>query len=388
MSPFGHPMRAAFALRPGFVQLNHGSFGGTPREVLRAQQQLRDAMEADPVGFMLDVPARLRAILDRLAPHLGARGRDLVFVDNATTGVATVLRHLRLRPGDRIVTTTHVYGAVREILKVVAARTGAVVEEVVVPFPIEGPAQVVDAVTARLPGARLAVLDAITSATGLVLPIAALVTACRTHGVPVLVDAAHAPFHVPVDLDALGADWWVGNLHKWGFAAKGTAVLHVRPDRQDLEPLVPSHLMPQGYPHSFDWSGTRDFTPWLAVPAALRFLGELGVERVQQHNRETCAEAAAQLCEAWGVVMPSPPSMRAALATLPLPAIVRAGRASELQRTLHARGYGVVCAPFAGRTWLRISAQVYNTPEEYAGLAVVVREVLACGAWGETAGLG
>jgi isopenicillin-N epimerase len=373
---FGAAMRGAFALRPGFVQLNHGSFGGAPREVLRAQQALRDELEADPVGFMVGVPERLRRVLDQLGPQLGARGRDLVFVDNATTGVATVLRDLRLRPGDRLVTTSHVYGAVREILAVVAARTGAVVEEVEVPFSIEGPEQVVAAVAARLPGARLAVLDAITSATGLVLPIGELVAACRAHGVPVLVDAAHAPFHVPVDLERLGADWWTGNLHKWAFAPKGTAVLYARRDRQDLTPLVPSHLQRLGFPHSFDWSGTKDFTPWLSVPAALRFVGALGVERVQAHNQALCVEMAELLSRGWGVTLPSPASMRGAMVTLPLPGVVPAEAAVGLQRRLHARGYGVVCTPFVGRTWLRLSAQIYNEISEVEALARVVEQEL------------
>lgn len=369
---------AAFALDPALTLLNHGSFGACPRRVLAAQDRERAHLEADPLGYMAVAARRVRAVADLVAGRLGARGEDLALVENATAGVATVLRSLELRAGDRLVTTSHVYGAVRQALRVVAERAGAVIDEVVVPFPLTSPEQVVDALRPHLPGARLAVLDWITSPTALVLPVQELVAACRAQGVPVLLDAAHAPGQVPMDLEALGADWVTGNLHKWLFAPKGSAVLWCRADqRPGLVPLAPSHDTPLGFPRSFDWVGTRDPSGWLAVPEALAFVDALGADAIRAHNDGLASWAASTLAERWGVDLPAPASMRAAMATLPLPGDVPAARVEALHAALRDRGLEVMVVPFGGRAWIRVSAQVYNVEDEYLRLAAAVRELLA-----------
>lgn len=330
-------------------------------------------MEADPLGWMAQVPGRLRQAAERVGRDLGARGQDLVFVDNATTGVNTVLSSLRWRRGDRIVTTQHTYGAVREAVARLGRREGIVVDEVVVPFPSRGPDEVCEAIEPRLRGARLAILDAVTSPTGLVLPIERLVRACHDAGVSVLVDAAHAPGLIPVDLTAWGADWVTANLHKWAFAPRGTAVLYARPDRQRaLTPLVASHDVRQGWPVAFDWPGTRDFSAWLAAPASCDWLASLGPDRVRAHNDGLCDAMADHLAVVWGVPRPAPRSMCAAMATLPLPVPVPADAAATLHDALRASGIEVPCVPFQGRTWVRISAQLYNEPDDYARLGRAV----------------
>lgn len=369
---------AAFALDPALTLLNHGSFGACPRRVLAVQDLERARLEADPIGFMDEAAARVRVVADRVAVRLGARGDDLALVENATAGTATVLRSLALAPGDRLVTTSHVYGAVRQALQVIGGRAGAVVDEVVVPFPLSDPEEVVAAVVPHVRGARLAVLDWITSPTGLVLPVEPLVAACRAEGVPVLLDAAHAPGQVPMDLDALGADWVTGNLHKWLFAPKGSAVLWARADRRgELVPLAPSHDTPLGFPRAFDWVGTRDPSGWLAVPEALAFVDALGLDAIRAHNDALAAWAAQTLADRWGVVLPAPASMRAAMATLPLPGDVPAERVDALHDALRARGLEVMLVPFDGRAWIRISAQVYNTEAEYLRLGEAVVDLLA-----------
>lgn len=372
----GAAARASFAIAPGLTLLNHGSFGACPREVLESQRRWRDAMEADPIAFMEAAPDRLRDVVRQVAPWLGARGDDLALVENATSGVSAVLRSLVIRPGDRIVTTTHVYGAVRNLLNWVADRAGATVVEAEVPWPAASPDEVVDTVRKVLPGARLAVLDWITSPTGVVWPIDALVRSCHAVGVPVLVDAAHAPGHVPMDLDALGADWTTGNLHKWMFAAKGTAVLHARRDRQrELVPLAISHDLAKGFPRSFDQTATRDLSSWLSVPAALGFMRALGPEAIRAHNDALCARMADGLADRWGVTLPAPPSMRGAMASIPAPNELPADRASWLHTELQRRRIEVPCVPFAGRTWVRISAQIYNHEDEYRRLGQAVAEL-------------
>lgn len=370
--------QGTFAISPRVELLNHGSYGACPRAVLDAEWAERLALEADPIAFMEAVPGRLRGILEALAPRFGADPDGLVFVESATMGVATVLRGIGLRPGDRIVTTDHVYGAVMQQLRYAERSLGVVVDVVPVPFPLDAPEEVVTAVAPRLPGARLAVLDAVTSSTGLVWPFAALVAACREAGVPVLVDGAHAPGLVPVDLVALDADWFVGNLHKWCFAPKGTAILWAAPrQRASTVPLAASHDQELGWPRAFGWTGTRDVSGWLATPSAFAFVDSLGEERIRAHNDAMCAQMAEALVERWGVRVPSPRSMRAAMATLPLPGDPPGTAATPLQTALRARGLEVPVVPFGGRAWLRISAQVYNREESYVRLGEAVAELLA-----------
>ncbi len=374
---FGAAVRDAFVLRRDMTFLNHGSFGAAPRVVLEAQRRWQEALESQPVRFMQQQPERVRAVAARLAAFLGASASDLVLVDNATTGVNAVLRSLSLGPGDAIVTTSLVYGAVARTLEHVEATTGARVVTIDVPFPLEDPAQVVEAVARAWPAdARLAVLDHITSVTGLVLPIAELVALCHERGVPVLVDAAHAPGQVPVDIDALGADFWVGNAHKWLFAPKGCAVLHVRSEHHErVHPVVISHGYGQGLAAEFEWQGTRDPSPWLAADAALDFVDGFGIDAIRAYDFDLREQGARLLLERLGGEAPAPPEMLAALQTLPIPQDVPGTweAAWALNRRLwEEHRVEAMFAPCAGRVWVRISAQIYNTLADYERLADVL----------------
>ncbi len=364
--------RAAFALDPGVTFLNHGSFGARPWEVVRAAEDARMWAERRPIEAMEAFPAAVERVASRVARFVGADPRDVALVENATQGVATVLRALPLRAGDRLVTTSHVYGAVREALRYVATRSGAVVHEVAVPFPLAHPDEVLAAVRPALRGARLLVVDAITSPTGLLMPLAALVEAARAERVPVLVDAAHAPGHVPLALDGLGADFVTGNLHKWAFAPKGAAFLWAaRRHHALLAPLAPSHDMARGFPRSLDWVGTRDVGPWLAVPAGLDVIGRLGEDEVFAYYERFGAEVAELLSDAWGEVLPAPSSMRRALVAVGAPGVPAMG-ARALQLALRAAGIEVPCIPFAGRAWVRVSAAVYVSRADVVRLADAV----------------
>lgn len=377
---FGRAIRPQWLLEEGLAHLNHGSFGATPRPVLAAQSRWRLAMERQPMRFFLDeLPGALRDAAGELAAYVGACGDDLVFVENATTAANAVLRSLELRPGDELLTTAHVYNAVGLTMQHVAARSGAVVRTIELPFPVEDPhdllARLDDALTDRT---RIAVLDHITSATALVLPIAEAVALCRERGVPVFVDGAHAPGQLPLDLEALGADWYTGNAHKWLCAAKGCAFLWTRPDAPDrgaVHPTVISHPYGEGVPTEFDWVGTRDPSAWLSVTEALAFRRRLGDGRVREHNDRLCAWGARRIAEALGVELPAPPSMRASLATIPWDADVSLDEAGVHRLRLWLRqehGLEPMPVPFGGRMWLRISAQVYNEAAEYERLAEVV----------------
>lgn len=373
--------RDAFLLDPAVAFVNHGSFGATPRVVLDAQTLWRARLEREPVAFMVDtLPGALRGTAELLGRLVGASGQDLVWVDNATTGACAVLGSLRFAPGDEIAVCDHVYGAVRNAALHFAGRAGARVVEAAVQFPIDGPDAVVAAFASSIgPRTRLVIVDHVTSWSGLVFPVERIVKLCKERGVPVLVDGAHAPGMLPLQLDALGADYYVGNCHKWLFAPKGCGFLWARRDRQhDLHPVVISHGWGKGFLEEFDWTGTRDPSPWLSLEAALAFVERLRIERIRAHNEALLESAVAYLAEVWDVAVPSPTAMRRSMCTLRVPTSksTDAAAAVALHRALQDRGVQVPVWSQAGGLWLRISAQIHNRPLDYVRLGDALLAVL------------
>jgi isopenicillin-N epimerase len=376
--PSDPAFRAAFALAPDVAPLNHGSYGAVPRAVSRAQDELRGAFEADPVAFMEDLGPRLRAAASAVAPSLSLRGEEVVFVENATSGVCAVLGSHPWRPGDRVVTTNHAYGAVRLALDVTARRFGLVVDVVDVPFPLHDGGVVVDAVCRHLPGAAMLVIDAITSPTAVVFPIPDLLREARARGVPVLVDAAHAPGHLSPDESGVTADYWVGNLHKWSFAPRGTAVLTASSRwRSTLRPTVVSHGYEEGWICAFDGLGTRDPTAWLTAPVALSWRDAWGEAHLRAGNHARARVVAAMLSERWRQPIPTSTSVMGAMAIVAPPRPVGAQRAPVLHAALRRRGVQVPCTVFGGRTWIRVSAQAYVSADDVEKLASVMEDALA-----------
>jgi isopenicillin-N epimerase len=388
-------LRALWPLDPRIVFLNHGSFGACPAEVLRHQSALRDELEAEPVRFLSrEIDDRLQAAREALGAFLGADADDLAFVSNATSGVNAVLRSLALRPGDELLTTDHAYGACRNTLEFVAAGAGARVVVASIPFPTAGPDQVVAAVLDRVtPRTRLALLDHVTSPTALLLPIERLVAGLSARGVDVLVDGAHAPGMVPLDLGALGAAYYAGNCHKWLCAPKGSAFLWVRRDLQrPVRPLTISHGATASRPGrsrfrmEFDWTGTDDPTAWLTVPRAIEYLGSLlpgGWPELMARNRALALEARRLIARAAGTEPPCPDDMVGSLACVMLPDGQSSGiawrRPDPLQQRLFDRWHvevPVISWPAPPRRLLRISAQLYNDRRDVATLASALAEEL------------
>jgi len=388
--------RSLWSLDPAVAFLNHGSFGACPSVVLATQQRLRARMEREPVTFFVrDLEALLDAARVELAAFLGADADDLAFVPNATAGVNAVLRSLPLAPGDELLTTDHAYNACRNALAFVAERAGARCVVADVPFPLTATDEVAAAILRRVgPRTRLALLDHVTSPTGLVFPIAELVGALAARGIDTLVDGAHVAGMVPLDLRALGAAYYAGNCHKWLCAPKGAGFLHVRRDRQAaIRPLAISHgansprTDRSRFRLEFDWTGTDDPTPYLCVPEAIRYLGGLlpgGWAELRRRNRALALEARQLLCDALGVPAPCPADMIGALAAVPLPdGAPDAPRsplyADPLQDVLLERfGIEVPIVPWPAppRRLVRVSAQLYNTRAEYEQLAQALRELL------------
>lgn len=381
-------------LDPAVTFLNHGSFGACPEPVLEAQARLRAEMEREPVLFLSRerLESRLDAARAALAAFVGADPKDLAFLANATTGVNTVLRSLPFGPGDELLTTDHLYNACRNALEVVAHAVSARVVVAAVPFPLNSDAQVMAAVLGALtPHTRLALLDHVTSPTGLVLPLAGLVRELAARGVDTLVDGAHAPGMVALDLRALGAAYYVGNCHKWLCAPKGAGFIHVRRDRQaSIRPLVISHGANSSrtdrsrYCLEFDWTGTHDPTPYLAVPTALSVMeAQLpgGWPALMGRNRAVVLEARRLLCARLGVAPPCPDAMIGALAAVRLPdATAPPPPARDPVQVALFERFGievpVIPWPASPRRWLRISAQIYNRPDDYERLATALPAVL------------
>lgn len=376
----GAAIRHEWALDPAFLTLNHGSYGATPLCVLAAQDEWRRRMEAQPTRFFSrDCKPALRAAAAALAGFLHAEAEDLVFVPNATTGVNAVLRSLDFAPGDEILVLDHVYNAVRNTVRHVAARAGAAMVVAEIPFP----RPTADAIVASLTNAltqrtRIAVLDHITSASALVLPIGWMIAACHEAGVPVLVDGAHAPGQVPLDLGALNADWYTGNCHKWLMAPKGCAFLHARADRQAvLHPVTISHGYTQGFAAEFDWTGTADPSPYLAIEASLDFYQRLGGAALAARNAALAGEAAALLAAHLHTETAALAAMTAAMGLVRLPGAATMARAQALRERLLAAGTDTPVNLLAGALWLRISAQAYNQMGDYQRLAEILPGILA-----------
>ena len=371
-------------LDPAVTYLNHGSFGACPAAVLRAQSRLRAEMEREPVDFLVGaLPGLLERARAMLAAFLGADPGNLVFVHNATTAVNAVLRSLALGPGDELLLTSQTYGACRKSAEYVAARAGARIVTVPLPFPVGDSAEIIDAVlTAVTPRTRLALLDHVTSPTALVMPIERLVSELEARGVLTLIDGAHAPGMVPIDLRSLGASFYTGNAHKWLCAPKGAAFLHVRADRHaQVHPTVISHGYGGGLQAEFDWTGTADPSPWLCIPVALRHLGAQlpgGWPELMARNHALALEARALLLEALELPAPCPAQMIGSMASVPLPAPGRGAPAEgldcpQLHDWFRARGIETWLFPEPAPL-LRISAQLYNERGQFERLAEQVRE--------------
>jgi isopenicillin-N epimerase len=377
--------------------LNHGSFGACPIPVLNRQRELVEELEREPVTFMVrELESRIDEARGALGRFIGADAEGLAFVPNATAGVNAVLRSLRFGQGDELLTTDQEYNACRNVLELVAEISGAKVVVAEVPFPLRSPEEIIDAILGEVtPRTRLALLDHVSSQTALVFPVEELVSRLRERGVEVLIDGAHAPGMLSLDVRSIGAAFYTANAHKWLCAPKGAAFLWVREDwRETIRPTAISHganstrTDRSRYHLEFDWTGTFDPTPWLVVPEAIRFIGSLhpgGWEGVMRQNHELAIEGRRILCEALSIEEPAPDQMLGAMASLPLPD----GRQADLKTALygdplqdalidrHRIEVPVVPWPGPPKRLLRISAQLYNDRADYEALAEALVEELA-----------
>jgi len=375
---FGRAQRRHWLLDDDATFLNHGSFGACPKAVFEAQDALRRHIESRPDQFFEhevtpgDGATTIRNAAARLAAFAGADAADCALAENATTGIEAVLRSAPLKSGDEILITSHQYNAVRLAVERRCAETGARPRLVDLPIPLdtaEVPARIAEAASGNV---ALAIIDHITSPTALVLPMAEIVAALHDRGVPVLADGAHAIGQLDIDLSAIGADWYVTNAHKWLYAPRGTALLHCSP-RAPFRPFPPvtSHFGFLGFPRVFDYVGTRDYSGWAAVPAAIDFFEALGPDALRAYCRELVSHGSERLARIGAIPVgpdASPAMMRSFI--LPQRRAATLDDALALRRTLWDRDrIQLYCAAFEQRLLIRVSAQAYIGHEDFDALA-------------------
>ncbi len=378
-----------FLLDPDLIFLNHGSFGACPAQVMQTYQRWQMEMERNPVEFLgrrsAALLAQSRAVL---AKTLGADPENLIYLPNATTGVNTVARSVHLQPGDEILTSDHEYGACDNTWKFVCERSGANYVPVEIPLPFnaaEFAQRIWDRVTPRT---RVLFLSHISSTTGLIFPLAELCRRAREVGILTLIDGAHAPGHIPLDLNALGADFYTGNCHKWLCAPKGAAFLHVHPQHHALvdagviswgySATISGHTGFDAYTGStllerrLQWQGTRDIAAYLSVPAAIEFQAQHDWDRVRQRCHAMAAQTLHRLCAITSLQPISQDDDFAQMVAIPVPPM----DAQLLKDTLLARyRIEIPVTSHQDRLFVRLSVQGYNTSEEMDALADALREL-------------
>ncbi|DAC68836.1 MAG TPA: aminotransferase class V-fold PLP-dependent enzyme [Candidatus Poseidoniales archaeon] len=373
---------------PSRVFLNHGSFGACPDFIIEEQRMWQDLMEKEPVQFFEELmPDLLTKSRTALGEFLSCDANDLAFVSNATSGVNTILRSLHFKQGDEILVPNHAYQACRNTIDFVASRWGAKVVEVAIPFPIDGPQVVIELMkSACSERTKLVMIDTVTSPTGLRMPFEELTEFFEGRGVEVLLDAAHGIGMIPLNLEKLGASYVTSNCHKWLCAPKGSAFLYVRSDKQNkIQPLTISHghTFPLGettrFRHEFDWTGTQDISGWCAIPAVIEGMAKLidgGWETIMQHNHDLAIQGRDILCKRLGIEQPCPDEMIACISTIQLPGEIPAKEKMYEPDPLHhllSKKYNIQVPvwswPSPEGRYLRISAQLYNSIEQYELLA-------------------
>lgn len=384
---------SAWLLDPGVCYLNHGSFGACPAEVVEYRSKLLRLIEREPVDFLTGrLHHELSIQISSLESFLGAQEGTLVMTENTTSGVNSVIGSLLIGRGDSVLLSEQAYFSTRNALIRRAAQVGARVRTIRFRLPCSSPESLIDDVIEALdPSVRYAVLDHISSPTGMVFPIDGIVKALGERGVEVIVDGAHGPGHLPVRLSETGCGWYIGNCHKWLCSPRSSAVIYTRPDLKHLTmPAVTSRLPGDYAPGPdpgrvmFDWWGTPDPTPKLCVKPTMEYMATLhplGWPGIMDRNNRLALAARELLHKAVETPLPYPVSMVGCMASVLLPSLepprpVPVDWCDPLQRSLRDRGFQVPVIHCGGLRFLRISAQLYNRLDEYERLSEALTELL------------
>ncbi len=374
---FGRPLKKLWYLEDGINFLNNGSFGATPIKVIDRSREIEIQMETEPVRFFMEeYPGLLENAINKVSEFCGADPKDLVLIENATSGINTILRSLipEINKGDVILISDHVYPAIKITTDYICSVTGAEIRIVEIPFPIEN----IEAITNSFKNSTdsrvtIAIYDHVTSATGLILPVEELTAFFKENGIISIIDGAHAPGMLDLDISALQCDFYVANCHKWLFAPKGCALMYAAHEFQEkIHPLTISHNYKKGFGEEFAWVGTRNPSSWLALPEAIDFYNSLGGSELRKYNHDLIMEAGTFLNFHLGSEFNCPEEMAGSILTLAIDIDLSAKDSTAAYlRTTFLREYKteLMFIPFKGKIWYRIAAQVYNEIDDYVQLA-------------------
>jgi isopenicillin-N epimerase len=382
-----------WGLNKDIVYLNHGSFGATPTAVLEKQQQYQKEMEAEAIEFYIDnLPNLLNESKTALANFVGTSTHNIVFTQNTTTGVNTILKSIIGREGDEWLTTNHGYGACVHALKHYAAKNKCEVVVAAVDYPVKTEEDMIAAIEKSItPKTTIALIDYVTSASAIIFPVKKIIELLHSKGIKVIIDAAHCPGMIDFSIDDLQPDFFIANCHKWICSPKGSAFIYVAPEHQQMiSPLVISHYNDSQvgeaahWSNQFMWDGTHDYSAYICVKEALEHLPTLhqdGWAGIKKHNRELAFTAATKIAEALKVQLPAPKELLGSIINIPMPN----GETPEkffhhnqaLKNKLFKRynvEVPVFLFPKAPQQWMRISAQLYNSMEQYDYLIECLKE--------------
>ncbi|MDQ1265255.1 MAG: Aminotran 5 protein [Bacteroidota bacterium] len=380
---FGKSIRNLWYLDDSVIFLNHGSFGAAPKVVIEAAHQYQQRLERQPLSFFFDeYPEMMKSTIQKLHKFIGASPNSVAFVENASTGISTVLREFcpDFASGDEILTLNQAYPAIRNAMKYMAEKFQLKYVECNVPFPVYDNKTIIEAIAAGVTDrTRLAVIDHITSPTGIILPVREIAEMLKSRGVIVAIDGAHAPGMIPLDIESIGADFYTGNCHKWLFSPKGAALLWASEEYRDkLHPLCISLFYNKGFSEEFLWTGTKNPAPWLAVKDGIEFHQSLGSDELMKHNHDLAVEARKLIAGKLNIEIPVPDDFLGSIAALEMKGFNNPTHEDTMKlrfRMLKEFHIEVPFFDFDGRLWLRFSAQAYNELEEYAKLAVALKQM-------------
>jgi isopenicillin-N epimerase len=380
-------LKELFLLEPSIVFLNHGSFGACPRPVFKDYQAWQRRLERQPVKFLgREFSHRMRQARVALGDYLHAGADDLVFVPNATHGVNIIARSMEFSPGDEILTSNHEYGACNNAWEFICRKTGAVFVRQPISLPVISQEEVLEQFWLGVtPRTRLIFLSHISSSTALRFPVEAICIRARQAGILTFIDGAHAPGQISLDLEAIGADFYTGNCHKWMMAPKGAGFLYTRRERQRLiEPLVVSWgycadektTTGSQYLDYLEWTGTRDPAAMLAIPAAIQFMQDYRWDEVRLNCHELLSQAVRRIGDLTGLtpIYPEGQDFFGQMAVAPIPPVTDPVKLKS--RLYDEFRIEIPITEWDSKFFLRISVQGYNTQDDIDALIEALEVLL------------
>ncbi len=377
---FGKDQLEHWCLDPNRLHLNHGAYGAITKATFNNFIKIFAQIEQAPAYFIrTQLPERLREQANLLAQYTCSAQEDLVFIDNASAGANAVLRALSLMPHDEVIITNMTYESVRQVVLFVCDRAGATVTEVSLNQWTANESEllypVLSAITSRT---RLIVMDHITSPSAQLFPITTLAMECQQRGIEILIDGAHSPGMIPIDIPSYGCQWYIGNAHKWLGAPRGTAFLWVHPDQQNfIRPCVITRTLHDSFTRAFDWPGSRDFAAWLSIEDILKNRTFQNESAMQDYAAALAKQAAQELASHWSTRFNHMDKLAMSLVELPAAMGKTPQDAIQLE-TILAKKYHIDTQIISSGAslYIRLSAWVYNTLQDYKDLAKAINNII------------